>query len=420
MAVDFSLLPAEQPVPEKGPSRVVWSLIFVAMTLTGAALSVWLWPRNETTQTLWFWFCVGVSPACVAGALVLRRFSLFHGWRNQLLAENQVARAYKDAVFKAAGRPLAVLAAQYRIDADDEMNTLQALLARGVEPPICTARLSRESIVASYLEPDSAALTFDDEERQGAVLEWILGAFTTAACEALEDVPARIPVAVRLDIHSTVLSHDAVLAVWDGLPSSALRSRLCGAPVMESGGGIWQIDTMLDQQLAEPRDILTLLISVNLSSLYADVPEPESTEAACMMLLCPEPLARRKNLAVAGWMHRPQATAGCTPEEAAQYALQWGGIGREEVGGALQYGFGKSASPLRVVLAGDQLTDHVLDTAIGNASATSSWLTAVLALEQASLKARPFIVGVMHDEQTLFAVVKPESDHAPQNVSEDA
>lgn len=69
-------------------------------------------------------------------------------------------------------------------------------------------------IVASCLEPEVAALTFDDEERQGAVLEWILCSFAPQIADVLGTVPDRIPLEVHLDIGSSVLSRRLD---WTGL-----------------------------------------------------------------------------------------------------------------------------------------------------------------------------------------------------------
>lgn len=94
MAVDFSLLPQQSPVPDDAPSPFVWSIIFVVLTLSGVAFVLWSWPPHEKTQTAWFWVCTGVLPTCMAGALVLRRFSRFHQRRNRVLSENAMSKAY--------------------------------------------------------------------------------------------------------------------------------------------------------------------------------------------------------------------------------------------------------------------------------------------------------------------------------------
>lgn len=426
MAIDFSLLPKEAPLSLTPPSRIVWSLVFVVLAVTGAGLVLRSWPRAEGAQTVWFWFCVGVLPICLSGALVLRRFSAFHGERNRRIVENRVARRYIDAVFEAASVPLAVLAMQYRLSADDDENTFDALVARAGKPPTCVAKQSGEVIAASWLQPTAAILTFDDEERQRAVLEWLLRAVVPAACKALSAVPARIPVTVCLDIH-TVLSHDAVLSAWEGMQAEISDARLHREPLMEPVNGVWLIDTMLDEQISAPQDIVTLLISANLETRFSADPASGSAEAACMLLLCPARLAHREKLSAAGWIHRPQGEVNGTPGSAVHYALKWGGIQAETLGGTMRTGIAPDAATgLRIALHkerahtnGNAPVDYDADLLVGNTSQAAPWLAAVLALERAHAAGAPFLVGAGGSAGPVYFAVHPSENAVSQDKSDE-
>ncbi|MEJ0003719.1 MAG: hypothetical protein WDN30_09350 [Pararobbsia sp.] len=427
MAVDFSLLPPEVPVPQKAPSPFVWSIVFVVLTLTGVALALWSWPRNMPThQTLWFWFSIVVIPVCLAGAFVLRRFAHFYGRRNRALSDNRLGKAYLDMVFDAASMPLAVLAFDYRLHIDDEENTFDALVARSASPPTRPAKDSHHMIVASCLEPASAALTFDDEERQVAVLEWIFRSFAPAIVGVLDSVPERIPVEVHLEVSGAVLSHEAIHAVWKRLAMSAHASRLNAEPIGQPSGGLWFIDAMLDRTPPAPHDVVALRINVNLSLIRTADPEPGSTEAATMMLLCPAALARKEQLPVAGWFHRPQAEATAPPEGALHYALKWARTTGAALAGTFQTGFDqRSAAQLPVALQaagrpvnGASSSDFVLDTLAGHAGTTAPWLAAVLALDRAVASAAPYVAGVQSEGQVLLAVLAPPGHHPQQDASE--
>ena len=174
MPVDFSRLPEEVPVATKGPSAIVWSSVFILLTLAGTALALLCWPRETGSAAPWFWITVTVFPVCLSGALALRPFSYFHRRRNEALALNTAVKAYRNAVFDVASVPLAVLACAYLLDAKDSGNTFDAIRRRADSPPTRQSRDSQEMIVASLLEPKEAALAFDDSERQEAVLSWIL------------------------------------------------------------------------------------------------------------------------------------------------------------------------------------------------------------------------------------------------------
>ncbi|MFL9903841.1 hypothetical protein PQR71_37915 [Paraburkholderia fungorum] len=352
MAVDFSLLPPECPVPDKTPSPFLGSIAFVVLTLAGIAFALGSWPRNAKTQTPWFWFYVVVIPVCLAGTIVLTRFSLFYRRRNRALSDNRSRKAYADMVFEAASVPLAVLASGYRLHADEEHNAFDAIVARSVSPPTRRAMNSQEMVVASCLEPAAAALTFDDAERHSAVLEWTLRSFAPAIAEVLARVPERIPVVVHLDVTSAVLSHDAILAIWAGLPASVRPPRLTGQPMIEPSGGLWLVDTMLDRTSPALRDVVTLLISANLHLLRSADPEPGSAEAACMLLLSPAAFAREEQLPVSGWIHRPQLDMPSPPEGALHYALKWGGTTGAALAGTIQTGFDeRAATRLRIAPA---------------------------------------------------------------------
>ncbi|EHP37670.1 hypothetical protein OR16_41511 [Cupriavidus basilensis OR16] len=424
MAIDFSLLPAEVPVPQKAPSPFAWSIAFVVLTLAGIAFALWSWPHSAKTktQTLWFWFRIVVIPVCLAGALVLRRFSYFYKCRNRALSDNGLSKAYLDLVFDAASVPLAVLAAGYRLHIDEKENTFDAIVARSASRPTRPAKDTREMIVASCLEPAVAALTFDDEERQGAVLEWILHSFAPAIADALSTASDLVPVEVHLDIDSSVLPHEAIQAIWAGLPASVRPSRLNVQPVIGPCGGLWLVDTMLDRKSPALRDVVTLLISANFSPLRSGDPEAGSAEAATMMLLCPAGLARKERLPVAGWLHRPQADTPAPPEDALHYALRWGRTMGTAVGGTIQTGFDeRTAAQLPVALraagrSGDEASssDFALDTLAGNTGPTAPWLAAVLALDRAIASNAPYIAGVQSEARVLLAVLAPPGHHMQQ------
>jgi hypothetical protein len=422
MAVDFSLLPPRQPVPENGPSPVFWSFVFVALAVAGAMLALWSWSAKEPAQTLWFWACVIVIPACGAGALVLQRFSHFQRCRNRAIAGNVVRERYLNRLFDAASAPLAVLATDYRVHADDDEQTLEAMLARSATPLTRPARHSRERIVASCLEPGVAALTFDDVERHSALLQWILEGFAPAIMQALEAVPARIPVAMRLEVASAALDPEAIWSVWNGLPDGTFPARL-GQPVLGPEGDLWVIDAMLDQTDPVQRDVITVMVSVNLNAVHAADPPQGSAEAACMFVLCPIALARQERLAVRGWMHRPQSQSKTPEGNALHYALKWGRTSAPAIGGLIHTGWDEQAiglygAALRAEApAGGALSrvNHALETLVGNAGTTSPWLAAALALRRAMEAGVPYLVGGQQEEQALLAVVAPEQQDTLNN-----
>src|SRR5260370_39248034 len=127
-------LPAKQPVPDEPPSRLVWTVVFFAVTIVEIFSVLLLWPRGEPTQTPWFWTCLTVYPLGIATFIVLRRYSVFEGRRLDAIAWNDACEQYASGVVDAASRPIDVLAVSYRISSDAEENEISGLASRTPQP----------------------------------------------------------------------------------------------------------------------------------------------------------------------------------------------------------------------------------------------------------------------------------------------
>jgi hypothetical protein len=431
MAVDFSRLPAEVPVPDKGPSPLVWCLVFLVLALGGSLLVLGTWPSHTPTQTLWFWFCVAVIPVCLSGALALRPFAYFHKQQLQARTHNQLVKVHNDLLFERASVPLAVLASDYRVHTDPEHNTFEAITERSASLPTRATQDGRSSVVASYLEPDTALLAFDDETRQRAVLGWVLQEIGPVVATALQDLPEHVPVVAWLEVAASALNAEAVGSAWRALPESAWTSRLRSlTPVIQPTGGLCLADTMLDRADAKQRDVVTLLINVTLNGLHTDGPEPDSAEAASVLVLTSSELAHRLSLPAIGWFSRPQSDAPPPPGGAALRAIQWGRSTTDAVAGTLMQGAKDTdIAAVRTVLSAsaaegeprNDKKDWLLDTLISNTGQTAPWLAAALALDRAAVAQAPLLVGSRTAQQMLFAVVTPaERPTSQDEVENDA
>ncbi|MEV8645943.1 hypothetical protein, partial [Mesorhizobium ciceri] len=81
MALNFNALPPVEPVPDTSPSRTVWLVVFLVLTLIGVLAAILLWPQRESTRGLWFWVCITLYPAGIAVFIVSRRYSAYEGRR---------------------------------------------------------------------------------------------------------------------------------------------------------------------------------------------------------------------------------------------------------------------------------------------------------------------------------------------------
>jgi len=425
MAVDFSLMPSEAPLPENAPSPFIWSLVFVMLAVAGIAIALWTWPHQASTGNARFWFQVVVLPVCGSGALIVRRFVNFHHRRNRMRAGNLASRAYCELVYEAASEPLAVLGFDFRVDADPTKNSIDAFRKRSANPPTRIGRISGETIVASYLEPKEAALTFDDRERQVGLLNWILGEFIGAVAPVIERVPSDITFDVHLDAVSTVLTRDDVLSIWARLPDTVLPPQLRVEPTIAPGRGLWAIDSMLDRTEPSALTALTLLINCNLSALYAEDPVPGSTESASMLLLCSPLFAKQHGLPTKAFLHRPQSSSKAPDADPVHYGLKWAKATGDAISGLVLGGLDEDASTkIRRALGAEGWRQNSgsstlqLESLVGHTGPSTPWIATSMALALASSGNALYAVCVPDGEDTLFVVVAPPEHHDPESDSE--
>jgi hypothetical protein len=114
MAIDFSLLPPEEPNPDDPPSRLVWVIVFFVLVLAGVFAVLLLWPKNLPTQTWKFWTCLILFPVGIPTLVVMRRFGNYEGLKMDIELRNEATRGYTEHVFEVASRPLALVASAHR------------------------------------------------------------------------------------------------------------------------------------------------------------------------------------------------------------------------------------------------------------------------------------------------------------------
>jgi hypothetical protein len=189
---------------------------------------------------------------------------------------------------------------------------------------------------------------------------------------------------------------------------------------LDAGSGLGLIDTMLDCTDPAQRDVVTVLIAMQLSAVHADDPAPGSAEAVCMMLLCPCALAQRAQLPVRAWFHRPQQAGIESCGDALRYALQWGRTRGQLVGGSFCAGFDEAGTArLRIAMStqgwageGASVQDLDLGTLIGDTGSAAPWLAATMALDRAIALDKPHLAALHGDGKVLMAVLAPLEQQA--------
>ncbi|MGE8454873.1 MAG: hypothetical protein ACN6OP_30550, partial [Pseudomonadales bacterium] len=93
MAVDFSLLPPEEAVSERPPSRLAWTVAFFLMVLVGVFAVLFFWPKDMPTHTWKFWASLVLFPVGIPVWIVLRRYSVYEGRKLDTALHNEAVQA---------------------------------------------------------------------------------------------------------------------------------------------------------------------------------------------------------------------------------------------------------------------------------------------------------------------------------------
>ena len=380
MAVDFSKLPPEKPVPNDEPSRLVWTVVFFVIVLAGVFAVLLLWPEGEPTQTPWFWTCVTVYPIGVATFVVSRRYSVYEGRRLDAIAWNDARNKYVEGVFDQASRPLAVLVATNRFSSDEKENELRNLLDGSLTlEPRMAAKPDAPPVNARWFEMlhknenDNRSMT--DEERRRHVLSWAFGTLLADVEETVRRLPEELKLSVQLALPG-LSEDDEALSLWDDhWEKSGLRP--VRATVSYVSPGLMRLDAWLDRVNKKLDQEARLFVFVRLNPVLQAVPPEGSAEAAVAILVVPDSVQRKFNLPSAALVCRPNGIEDCSPEIALARALQWGHAEPSDIKRIWQSGLdgnAANAATKAVVKAGIGVKASNVDYMVGHAGDVAPWL----------------------------------------------
>jgi hypothetical protein len=419
MALDFSSLPPEKPVPDKSPSRTLWAAVFIALTAAGVVAVLMLWPADEPTHTPWFWICMSVYPTGFAAFVVSRRYRAYELERAKVQAWNDASRKYNAQAFARESVPMIVLAVAARVTADDTENGIDPI-ADGTMTLHAKAsdQEANESVSARWFDPIEARLAADDAQRHDEVLEWLYERLLNDLKEPLNALPADLPLRVLLDISGYVGASD-VIEPWR---KEWRRHKLRFAKMERAPESLdWMtIDSWLDARNGPLHQHAVLLVSVALSKVIAEPPPPDSAEAAVGLLLVSKALAARFELQPLAAFHRPRRAGNDDPGHALTYGLRWGDTSPAEVGTVWMSGFdSRAAGSLRMALSAgrpegksdEAVPEFELDRIVGKTGASAAWLAAACATYMAGQSQKPQLVA-HRDEDHMFIAVVTNMDNA--------
>lgn len=412
MAVDFSLLPKEEPEPGDPPSRLVWMIVFLVMVLAGALALLLLWPKNLPTHTWKFWVSLILFPVGIPAWIVLRRYGHYEGRRLDVLMRNEAIRKYNERVFSLAARPLALVGAAYRFSSDRKENAIDSIQSGGV-------RLSTQEPIASDGDPVKARwLTVPgarlerggkeaDDHRLGKVTRWLYAELLDDIANRILLLPSRIDLVVSLWVSGGLPRQQYVLLWQECWRERQLRQMR----LLEESepAGLETLDSWLDQVANCDGREARLIVAIQLYPVISEAPPVGAAEAGVALLLMPGVQASRHAVVPEANLYRPVRVPFDQSKEILPHAMKWADIRAAEIPGGWQTGLGaEQAGVLReaAVRLGLTAGPTDLDQTVGHAGAAAPWLAIACAANSLSASVQSQIVFAGQSDGVDAAVVR--------------
>lgn len=413
MAVDFSLLPPEEAVSERPPSRLAWTVAFFLMVLVGVFAVLFFWPKDMPTHTWNFWASLVLFPVGIPVWIVLRRYSVYESRKLDTALHNEAVQAFNESVFRAASIPLSVIAAAHRFSADREQNATEAVrqgsVALRTQAPIAR---DGEPVKARWLVVPGMKVTSgtmeDDRNRRRHVMTWLFGELLDQLSSRIQALPVRVPLRVRI-CTSNGLTHEENEALWQACWHARSLRKAELVPATESPADLMMIDSWLDEILGGEKLHVMLIVAAQLHPLLAGTPPPGTAEAGTALLLAPETLAFKHGMQRIAHLHRPVQALLDLPGDALCHAMQWAGVPAQQIAGGWQTGLdatqtGVLREPSKQLGLTARPTD--LDQTVGYAGAAAPWLAAACAASSLSGSSDAQIVLAGQETHLHCAILK--------------
>lgn len=380
MAVDFSLLPKEEPEPGGSPSLLIWTIVFLVMALACAIVILLSWPKDLPTHTWKFWATLILFPMGIPAWIVLRRYSHHEGHRLDVLMRNEVIRRYNERVFALAAHPLALLGAAHRFSSDQSENATSTIRSG-------TVRLETQKPIASDSGPTKArwlvvpGVPLDpggkeaDARRHREVTRWLYSELLADLATRIQSLPSRVDLSVCLWVSGGLPRKDHV-ALWQ---ECWREHRLRDTRISEETepAGLDVLDGWLDQVAGGEGREARLIVAIQLYPVLSKTPPVGAAEAGVALLLMPGEQAGRLQVVSEASLHRPVRGPFDQSDGALSHAVKWGDVTAAEIRGGWQTGLDATqAGVLREAAVHLGLTARPtdLDQTVGHAGTAAPWL----------------------------------------------
>lgn len=306
MPIDLKKIPdkTELPVP---PDKFRWLICIVLCIVSGSILVFSFWRENESTHTIWFWFCSLFVPFLIGFMGYVFQLRRYENERDRIIWWNHLHQQQYDEQVALGRLAMGVLATAYITPV--ATNKLAAALLQGgseLQPyfsPQYQRMLSTALILPQLIDMSEDGYLLRMEQ----LLTDILRQLQPELDKFSENLHVRIQ-------HDGTLKNELINTVWRRVCSLSFNDQ--NLTICTESDGIMWIDNCLDCQEA----ILILSIEIN---LFLE-PRDQQVESVSAILLASTAWLTQHHVTPQSWIHRPVVMSESV-ESVATLTL-WGNI----------------------------------------------------------------------------------------------
>lgn len=309
MPIDLKKIPEknELPVP---PDKLRWLITIVLCIVSGSILVFSFWHENESTHTIWFWFCSLFIPFLISFMGYIFQLRRYENERDRIIWWNHLHQQQYDEQVALGRLAMGVLTTAYITPV--ARNKLAAALLQGESElqPYFSPQYGR-MLTTALISPQ---LTDVSEDGYLLRMEQLLTDIIRQLQPELEKFSGNLHVRIQ---HDGTLDNEMINNVWHRVCSLSFDDQ--NMTICSENDGIMWIDKCLDCQ----EEILILSIEIN---LFLE-PRDQHAESVSAILLASPAWLTQHHVTPQSWIHRPVVMGD--PVESVTTVTLWGNITTE-------------------------------------------------------------------------------------------
>ncbi|MCP2003035.1 UNVERIFIED_ORG: hypothetical protein J2Y78_001575 [Buttiauxella agrestis ATCC 33320] len=394
MPVELRKLPELERLPDP-PLKIRWFMFVILCVFTGFVLTIYFWPKEMSTHTLWFWMCAVLIPLAVGAVSYALRLRHYEQQWDRVLYWNRLHHDKHNEMVEQGQQALGLLGVAYSTPAAN--NKLGTALLQGAVPlqTLCMPGSSSVLTIAQLQPPAKDHTRNEYCTRLEAHLKTILLTLETE----LTQYALSKPVIVRIR-HDGTLRDAQFLNLWQRVfpEKYAVAQIIFG----QQDDGLMWLDNWLDEQNA------ALLLSLEVN-LFIEKPDHQAESVSALFLASPAWITRQ-NITPVAQIHRPVSVISA--KESLEDVVRWGKLSadelffiwRSQLATAPQTEMLQAMDACHFIFDKDR--EHQLDDSFGNPSSAVGHIALICACEHAVSTQKPQWI-MLQDKTPQWAIVRP-------------